>query len=89
LCPPHTKRLLALPALLLFVLEVEVEKAHIAHLVEEIATDTAARKRKVHQGNIGRNSLVWVGVLLGSNLSFSVLVVGCAKFFFTYIFITL
>jgi len=69
LYPPHTKRPPVLRALPLFV-PVEVEKAHIAHPVEETAMDTAARKRKVHQENSGRNSLVWVGVLLGSSSFF-------------------
>jgi hypothetical protein len=65
LCPPHTKRLSVLPVLPLSVLEVGM--VHIAHPVEETVTDIAVRKKKVHQENIGHNSLVWVGVLLGSS----------------------
>jgi hypothetical protein len=64
LCPPLTKRLSVLSVLPLFVLEVGM--VHIVHPVE-IVTDIAVRKMKVHQENIGHNSLVWVGVLLESN----------------------
>ena len=64
LCPPHTKKLPVLPVLPLFALEVEM--VHIAPPVETV-TDIAVRKTKVHQENIGHNSLVWVGVPLGSS----------------------
>jgi len=62
LYPPHTKRLLVLSVLPPFVPEGMV---HIARPVEETVTDIAVRKMKAHQENIGHNSLVWVGVLLG------------------------
>ena len=84
LCPPHIKRLSGLHDQPLFVLEV-VETAHIVHLVEETVTDIAVRKMKVHQENIGHNSMVWVGVLLGIR-DFYMWSLG-ARSFFTYIFV--
>ena len=73
LCPPHTKRPFVLLVLPLFVLEVGT--AHIVHPVEETVTDIAVRRMKAHQENIGPNSLVSVGVLLGSSLALHLVVI--------------
>ena len=88
LYPPHTKKLFVLSVLLLFVLEVGM--VHIAHLVEEIVTDIAVRKMKAHQENIDHNSLVWVGVLLGSSCwdFFNLVSLGARIFFFYLTFLS-